>query len=184
MYKGIANKAESFDLYVSGKFGNKLRTWDTYHDLCMSNYHGTVTMRYVETDSKWCKYRVAREDINDVLADWRDQGASMIKVRFNESAPDDKLLIQGEIQEHPEHKYVLSYSHEQVPMREAMRNPESMLGREALWLLEGHLSKASMRNLKHIFATYPRAIVEFSCYDHMLGDIPDNNTIFWEVRNY
>ena len=184
MYKGIANKKDSYALYDVGELGNKLRSWPNYTALCKIHYSGTLTLRYAGTDSNWCKYRVAREDVNDLLVKWRDEGADMTKVKFSESAPDHHLVIQGEIQEHPEHKYVLSYSTKKVTMREAMRHPENMLGTKALYLLQEHFSLESMRNLKRLFATYPLAVVEFSTYDHMLGNIPENNTVFWEVRNY
>lgn len=184
MYKGIPDKKASFALYDAGEFGNKIRSWPSYHALCLVHYGGTLTMRYADVDSRWCEYNVRREDVNDVLAKWRDEGASITKVKFSETAPDDRLLIQGEIQESDQHKYVLSYSTKKTTMREAMKHPENMLGNEAIYLLQEHFSLESMRNLKRLFATWPNAIVEFSTYDHMLGDVPENNTVFWEVRNY
>jgi len=184
MYKGIADKQTSFALYEAGDFGNKLRSWRNYSQLRMIHFAGKLTMRYAGEGGQWCKYGVVREDVNELLVKWCDEGADLTKIKFNESAPDERLVIQGEIQEHPEHHYVLSYSTDQVTMREAMRNPKSMLGKKAIFLLQEHFSKESMRNLKRLFATWPRAIVEFSTYDHMLGDVPENNTVFWEVRNY
>ncbi len=184
MYKGIPDKQASFTLYDAGEFGNKIQSWPNYATLFESYYGGTLTMRYADGANSWCEYNVARKDVNAMLIKWRDLGADMYKVKFNESAPDDRLVIQGEIQEHPDHKYVLSYSTDKTTMRAAMRHPQHMLGNEAIYLLQKHFSKESMRNLKRLFATWPRAIVEFSTYDHMLGNIPENNTVFWEVRNY
>ncbi len=184
MYKGIPNKQASYALYEVGEFGNKLRSWSSYAKLCEVHFSGMLTMRYAGKAGSFCEYRVDREDVNDMLIKWRDEGAEITKVKFNESAPDDHLLIQGEIQQHSSKKYVLSYSTDKVTMREAMRNPQDMIGQKALFLLQEHFSKESMRNLKRLFATYDRAVVEFSTYDHFLGNLPENNTVFWEVRNY
>ena len=184
MYKGIPDKETSYALYDAGKFGNRLRGWQNYAALCRSEYYGQLTMRYAAADSKWCAYKVARKDVSDLMVKWRDEGANMTKIRFNESAPDDHLLIQGEIQEHSRNKYMLSYSTNKVTMREAMKHPKSTLGGNAIQVLQEHMALESMRNLRRLFATYPMAVVEFSVYDHNLGDVPDNNTVFWEVRNY
>ena len=38
-----------------------------------------------------------------------------------------------------------------------------------------------LMNLDDIF---PDSIIEFSAYNTQVGNIPNRNTIFWEVRNY
>jgi len=184
MYKGIPDKKTSYALYEAGEFGNQLRNWHNYNALCKSDFCGNVTMRYADKTNKWCAYNIARNDVCSLITQWVNEGADMYKVKFNESAPDDHLLIQGEIQELAGKKYILSYSTEKTNMRKAMEHPESLIGNEAIFLLQKYFSKESMRNLKRLFATYPLAIVEFSTYDHILGNVPENNTIFWEVRNY
>ena len=184
MIDQISTKENSFKLYEAGEFGNKLRTWHNVYELKEDEYQGTVTMRYASKYGKWCQYDVPQDMIRGILFDWEVEGADIRKIRFNESAPDDHLFIQGEIKEDPEYKYILNYSTAKVKMREAMQNPQELLGRDALHRVQEHLSLASMRNLKRLFATYPYAVIEFSTYDHFLGDTPKNNTIFWEVRNY
>ena len=42
----VETKRQAFALYHGGKFGNKLRTWDTVRDFVYSEYSGLVTMRY------------------------------------------------------------------------------------------------------------------------------------------
>lgn len=180
----ILNKAESYNLYEKGAFGNKLRIWNDIESLLQDSYDGTVTIRYIDGYNKWCQYNVKQNEINNLLDIFIRDGANIDKFRFNESAPDDCLIIQGEFCESNEYKYILSYSTDKVKMRDAMQYPNDLLGINAFHLMQKYLSKESMRNLKRLLATHPQAVIEFSVYDYFLGDIPENNTIFWEVRNY
>jgi len=180
----IFNKSESYNLYEKGAFGNKLRIWNNLESLLQDSYNGAVTIRYIDGYNKWCQYNVKQNELNNMLDTFVQDGANIDKFRFNESAPDNHLLIQGEFVEDVEYKYILSYSTDKVKMRDAMHYPNELLGINAFHLMQNYLSKKSMRNLKRLLATHPCAVIEFSVYDHFLGDIPENNTIFWEVRNY
>ena len=180
----VGSKEDSFKLYEQGEFGNKLQTWDNLGLLLSGDYDGEVTIRYASKYGKWCAYGVKQSDIRVELSRWEGEGADMSLTRFNESAPDNNLTVQGEFMEDSEHKYVLSYSTDKVKMRTAMRNPKELLGGKALHFMQEHLSKESYRNLKRLLLSYPCAVIEFSVYDHYLGDTPENNTVFWEVRNY
>lgn len=181
---GITNKEASYKLYERGEFGNKLRIWSTVDSLLMDSYSGTVTIRYSSKYGKWCAYEVEQGGIKTELAKWKNEGADLTLVRFNESAPDENLVMQGEFVADSDYKYILSYSTDKVKMREAMRLPRELLGVKALHFMQSHLSLESNRNLKRLLNTYPCAVVEFSVYNHFIGDTPANNTVFWEVRNY
>ena len=183
-YIKILNKELSYRLYEEGKLGNKLKTWKTLDALLLDNYVGNVTIRYAGGYNKWCQYNVTQEIILSALAKMQDEGANLSLIRFNESAPDDQLLIQGELTEDVDHKYILSYSTDKVPMREAMRLPKELLGRKALTFVLSHMSIKSRENMQRLLGLYPGAVIEFSTYGCLLGDIPGNNTVFWEVRNY
>lgn len=184
MYIKIISKEIGYNLYESGEFGNKLRTWKSLYSLQEDCYEGTVTMRYASKYGKWCEYDIPQDGINIILTIWEIEGADRNKVRFNESAPDKHLIIQGEFVEDKDYRYILSYSADKVKMRVAMEFPKELLGFKALYLLQKHLSFESMRNMRRLLNTYPNAVVEFSAYDHFLGSTPKNNTVFWEVRNY
>ncbi len=184
IYTKITSKEISYQLYENGEFGNKLNTWTDVDSVLSDGYDGTVTMRYASKYGKWCKYNIKQSEIREELSRWNDEGADLALVRFNESAPDNKLTIQGEFVVDSEYGYIFSYSTDKVKMREAMALPDELIGNEALNLLRGHLSIESNRNLKRLLDTYPAAVIELSVYDHFLGDIPGNNAVFWEVRNY
>jgi len=183
-YIKIVNKKLSYKLYEEGLFGNKLRTWKNLDELNLDEYIGNVTIRYAGQYDKWCKYNVKQVEIKSELRKMADEGADLTLVRFNESAPDDHLLIQGELVEDCDYKYILSYSTDKIPMREAMKRPKEILGAKALPILFGYMSLASKENTKRLLSLYPNAVIEFSVYDCLLGNIPENNTVFWEVRNY
>jgi len=180
----IINKEMSFKLYEAGEFGNKLRTWSNLDSLLLDNYCGNVTIRYASKYGKWCKYNVQQDRIKNELIKMEGDGADLTLIRFNESAPDDHLVIQGEIMEDGDYQYILCYSTDKITMREAMKHPKEMLGLPVINLLKKYLSKPSMDNIERLLSLYPYAVIEFSTYDHCLGNIPGNNTIFWEVRNY
>lgn len=184
MNNKIINKEMSFLLYDNGCFGNKLKTWNNADDVFADDYCGDVTMRYASKYGKWCKYNVPQKEIQAVVDLWRKDGADEQLIRYNESAPDDTLLIQGEFAEDVNHRYILSYSTDKVKMRTAMELPEELTGNQALDKIKNSLSLDSLYNMLRLLNTYKYAVVEFSTYDHYLGNCPGNNTIFWEVRNY
>lgn len=183
MYR-IRSKEDSYRLYQAGAFGNKLRTWDDLDTLLSDDYCGDVSMRYASGYGKWFGYSISQKDIRAELSRWLSEGADLGFVRFNETPPDDHLVFQGEIMTDIEYKYILSYSTDKVSLRAAMEYPTEALGDAAMRLIYQHLSKASIQNVKRLMGMYQHAVIEFSTYDHHLGDIPGNNTVFWEVRNY
>src|SRR5690349_9552973 len=68
------------------EFGNKIRTFPCHHDL--HDYHGLVTVRE-KTAGGFCRYLVPAQEAYHTYTD--------SKYTFNEAAPDEQLLLQGEI---------------------------------------------------------------------------------------
>lgn len=163
-------KADFYARYQRGEFGNRPRTWSDSEALRASGYDGSVTVRSKEAGGK-CRYRVpARE-------------AVAMDGTFNESMPDDLLLIQGEVVR-TEAGLQLSYSTVTgLTMREAMRSPIRAAGIAAEMLLRRYLWPASRDDLMELLETYD-AVVEFGAYSCAVGDCPRRNTVVWEVRNY
>ena len=73
----ITNKTEFFRLWQLGLLGNRPKSWLTVEDLAADPYTGTVTARSM--------YRVPKE-----------KAILMYGYKFNESPPDELLVIQGE----------------------------------------------------------------------------------------
>lgn len=108
----------------------------------------------------------------------------------NETAPDDRATLQGEIRRGAFgwEFFGAERSREDfgrmIRMRDALRVARSYQGLIVLFLLRKHLSPPSYDDLMELVDLFPDAVVEFSAYDRELGERRGRNTIIWEVRNY
>lgn len=181
----VRTKEEMYRLYYEGAFGNKLQTWTSYESLIASGYDGTVTMRYKgKHGGAWSSFNQKIEEIPLEIERWVRQGADPTLIQYNESAPDERLIFQGEVMRDLGF-YHLVYSFEKTKMNYAMRNnPLKTKGLHALCVLREYMSTNSYEDLMLLLDNYPDSVVEFSVYEMDLGCLPHRNTIFWEVRNY
>jgi hypothetical protein len=184
----IVNKGQMHMLYQTGRFGNKLRSWNHMHHFTLQVPADTTDrfcLRYRgDNPGRWSAYNLSRDDVFVAAEKWRTEGANPLLIAVNEVAPDDQLLIQGEIARSIRH-YDLMYSTKPgLRMNEIRLDPSYASGRTAVALLKRYLDPASYDDLQLLLDTYEDAVVEFSTYAVDLGDIPRRNTVFWEVRNY
>lgn len=170
----ISCKKKFFELYLAGRLGNKLRVFASPSELRESKYNGTVTARSTSEHDKTCLYRLS----------WQEAIHLPGHFCFNESAPDDQLLIQGEVMRTPGGLYLRYSTERSIPIRIAMRSAKTAQGLKADCILKHFLNTASYEDIKELLDTYSDAVVEFSTYVKDLGDLPNRNTIIWEVRNY
>jgi hypothetical protein len=174
----IPNKREFYRLWRAGLLGNRPRTWPTYEALLASGYVGTVTIRSVGAAGGKTRYRVPLAEVPEYLKTWVGTPT------FNESAPDDMLVIQGEVMR-SETGLVLAYdTTPDMPMNVARHQFRTAGPLYAKLLLDHHLSPASRDDLNAIWDLYPDAVIEFSTYSVKVGDQPHRNTLIWEVRDY
>ena len=170
----ITTKVENLAALAQGLLGNKLRHWSDWDALRLSGYGGDVTVRSRAVAGS-CTYSVPTA--------WTHQTAAP-DVYYNESAPDHRLILQGEVQRDTEH-LTLFYSTEQAKMRHALHNSgHHAQGIVAKELLKARLWPSSYDDLMELLDLYPDHIIEFSAYDVALGDCRHRNTVIWEVRNY
>lgn len=171
----IRNKRQFYRLWHAGLLGNRPRTWKNARELAGSSYSGLVTIRST-TDLNWAtRYRVP---VTEALAE-SAEGAT-----FNESMPDDNLVLQGEV---ARTWRGLELTWDDTPglgMKDAMKRSAKMLGARALCLLRAELWPSSLDDLWALLDLYPDAVIEFSAYDRAVGVLPHRNTIIWEVRDY
>jgi hypothetical protein len=164
--------------------------WDTLDDLQGSGYSGLVSVRYKQANSPYCRYLVPVSAVPLCIDEFSRQGASPSLFTFNESAPDDDLLIQGEvfrqnILDIAEHPPYLTYSSAKLPMRKALQqDSHHAYGIKALTILKHYLDPNSYADLEELWERFPSSVVEFSTYSRQLGIYPHRNTIIWEVRDY
>jgi hypothetical protein len=183
----IKRKSDMYRRYERGEFGNKLRTWSSVEELADSDYRGTVTLRYKASagGGGWCAYDVPLAQVAETRAQWVSEGADPKLVVANESAPDERLRVQGDVGASPQGGgLVFRYSTAKMKMRDAMKNSKHAYGAQANELLSEYLSPSSLEDVRELLALYPDAIVEFSAYEQMLGCSPGRNAVIWEVRDY
>lgn len=184
----VETKRQAFALYHGGRFGNKLRTWDTVRDFVYSGYSGPVTMRYkgTVTGKAWYAYNVNSKEVADRAKTWITQGADPMLIVVNESAPDERLILQGELI-HTHRGYCLIRRFDKVKMRVAMTlsgMDDEVVGITAIGTLRHVCTGSSFDDLMELCELYPDSVIEFSVYAMCLGNCRGRNTIVWEVRNY
>ena len=177
MAKQIKNKQESFDLYFRGCFGNRLKSWESYNNFISSAYSGFVTIRSKMGGGGFCAYNVNAKDVDSVIGD-----IDKTQLVFNESAPDDMLLIQGEVCRDI-CGLSMFYSIEPGKMRDCLKRGTQINGIVVNEFLKYFLLPNSLDDIFALLDIYD-GVVEFSAYDTIIGDCPNRNTIIWEIRNY
>lgn len=169
---------------MANKLGNRIRTFDTEQDLWESGYKGNVTVRYKEAGSPFCQYNVPWGRVSDWLARFVTIGAKRELFTFNESAPDQYMLTQGEFM-HGTDGYCLYTSEEPLPMRKALANSGRQYYRlQALGRLKAFCNPTSYDMILDLLDQYPDHVIEFSAYSRNVGLMPHHNTLIWEIRLY
>ncbi len=183
----ILNKSEYYHLYQQGFLGNKPLSWNSYADVLKSHWRGEVCIRNRRSSSQTI-YNIPFNELERVVKDLCRDGQNLRDLTFNQSLPDDKLLIQGEVIYSPIGRQIglnLNYSDAKKPMKISLRERELFAsGLDALLLLKKNLNSASFEDLQELFSIFPNSAIEFSAYSINIGNLPGRNTLIWEVRNY
>lgn len=204
----IIEKARFREMWLAGKFGNKPRHWQSYQEIIDAGYTGNVSFRIHTPDSKHTRYGVPVSCIPVTLDELTAAGVDPEQVWFNESAPDDRLVLQGEYFDGQIGPMLfdrcLDYSRAKTQMKTAMRLPlvpdepdwmrkiseycdlirSQTTGLQTEMLLKSVMNENSWEDFNELRLLYPGHIIEFSVYDHCVGDCPHRNTLIWEVRLY
>lgn len=181
----IKTKKQFYELYESGFFGNKPKTWRNLEEIEKSGYKGTLTIRSkVGMARKKVKYLVPVENVKKELEELKSLGFPESDFSFSQYVPDDKLTIQGELMLSDKGLYLL-YSQLKTQMNTALKEESKQAeGLQALFLLKKYLNPQSLEDLNALLELYPDSIIEFSAYECNLGNLKGRNTLIWEVRNY
>lgn len=172
----IRSKIEYYRLWRAGVLGNRPRTWATLEDLLKSGWPGPVTLRSTQVGFK-TKYDLSIKEAATCAS-------LTVGATFNESLPDDKLLIQGEAMR-GERGLELTYSIIRKPMKLALAEETRWAnGVVAKALLDHYLWPPSRDDFEALWDLYPDSVIEFGAYSIAVGDQPHRNTLIWEVRNY
>lgn len=174
----VASKRMSAELYRAGRFGNAPRIWDSPQALRESGYTGLVMPR----SSTRIKARTTRRMSADAALRLNPAG-----LYFQESAPDQLLIANGEIWDAPGGIYLDYSTKKGLSCRAAMelrpRERTQLCGLRARLQLRGWFDAQSHDLLWDLFTEFPGAVVEFGCYLRPVGPLR-TNVFFWEVRHF
>ena len=181
----IAAKKEYYSLSESNFFGNKSQTWNSIEEIINSKWKGKICIRSKKgIERARTPFALTLEETILKVQEFKKEGISAEELIFNESMPDEYLTIQGEVMRSTEN-YSLVYSTVKAPMNIAFQKERLFAkGLIALNLLKGNLCPSSYEGMQTIFDIFPDSVIEFSSYDINVGNIPNRNTVIWEVRNY
>jgi hypothetical protein len=174
----ITSKSESIRLLNAGRLGNHVRTWPSILAMRGSGYRGNVVIRSYKPSFATI-YNLPQEHLDAMLASLAGNGHALDTLYCNETCPDDRLILQGEIIGHS-----LTYSSARLPMKKALqvecRHAEGSACEAILrWAMNG----SSYEDFLSLREQRPDAVIEFGCYEICLGNVPDRNTLIWEVRD-
>ncbi|MEK6898248.1 MAG: hypothetical protein AABX28_02715 [Nanoarchaeota archaeon] len=183
----ILSKAENYALYEAGLFGNKALTWNSYEEILKSGWHGGICMRSKKgVARKEVRYNIPLEDVPKHIEQFNKIGISEEMISFNQSMPDEHLILQGEVMKY-EMEFYLAYTTIKEPMNKALaaetRYAEGFLAKK---LITENVTQESLYEFQKLFGLFPTSVVEFSAYAIPVGTLAhlNRNTVFWEVRNY
>ena len=184
----IKTKEEFYKAYEKGLFGNKVRTWGSYEELKNSGWKGGVCIRGQGIPRHLARYNIpinkVQKAIKEIDNHYKKRGTKRPKIKFNQAMPDEKLLIQGEVMRGTQGLYLL-YTTIKKPTNLAFAEEEIIEERiKAKMTLQRNLCPSSFSDLETLLDIYSESVIEFSTYSVNVGNIPNRNTVFWEVRNY
>lgn len=185
MPPSIRTKAESWQRFLAGDFGNKPRAWGSMEDMYASGYGGLVTVR-CRTMPSFGKvaYGVTIARAEEVIADvCQKDRFHRSDFAVNEAMPDDRLLIQGEICRHWDGFLRLTWGTAPGAVSTCPDTRESR-GSAAVQILRHFCDPASADWIFELLDTYDGHAVEFSAWSQRVGDLPGRNTVVWEVRKF
>jgi hypothetical protein len=183
--RSVNTKQQSYLLYLKGILGNKPLTWNSLDEIAKSGWKGLVCIRSKKGIARGkTEYNRTYEEAKQIVKQWISEGIRKEDITFNQSMPDESLVIQGEIMRLSGGLY-LHGSFVKKPMNQALAEKSfDVQGSAVLYLLNKHLFAQSLVDLYHLLDQFPDNAIEFSTYSIHVGDLPGRNTVFWEVRNY
>ena len=179
--KKILTKQENYALYEAGILGNKVLTWNSYAEILRSGWKGMVCIRSKKGIERGkMVYNIKIEDIPKYLENFGGEE----NVIFNQSMPDEHLIIQGEIMNDQKGIHLL-YTTIKKPMNLGLAEENRTVnGPAAEKILFHNLSEESYNEINRLLIEFPESVIEFSTYSVPVGNLPNRNTVIWEVRNY
>jgi hypothetical protein len=188
MKRRLDNKRAFYRLWHAGAFGNKIRAWSRPEEV-PQDFTGRIMLRAMNSPGGSALNRElpAREAVRV----WKEDRAAgrLPEWQGNETAPDDRAMLQGEILRDHEGLQVFATPRKAedvgklLRMRDVMPFARQYTGLAAVLLLRRYLDPASLETVEELLNEWPDHVIEFTAFDGPLGT-HNRNTIIWEVRAY
>lgn len=176
----IDNKTLMYEQMILGKFGNTHPIFLTYDDYVKSGLDLTknVCIRSMVPGGKF-EYNFPFSELQERLSKRKD------KIVISQVADgDNDRAIQGAVYRDPLEGLYLHYSYLQLDWRKALEQEGHHAYRtKAKIILEHYLDYPSLETIYRLLDEYPDHVIEFTTYNHSVGNL-GHNTIIWEVRLY
>lgn len=183
--KKIDSKKKSYLLYEGGFFGNKVLTWNSLQEIKESGWKNKICIRSRKGIARGkTKFDIPLEELDKNIKEMIEDGMKIEELFFNQSMPNESLTLQGEITLTEKGIYLL-YTLIKKPMNLGLKEQSlHAFGFKAKAILEHFLSPICLDEIYLLLNNFPESIIEFSTYSCPVGNLPNRNTVIWEVRNY
>lgn len=126
----------------------------------------------------------SRREMRSKLREMVKRGFKPSDLIIDEANDPNQVTANMEIMLTSRGLYVRA-SFERLRMRDALaKGTHHFFGLRASELVKHFMSPCSYTNLQRLLDLWPDHVVECTSHRVMVGDVPGNNTFFWEVRDY
>jgi hypothetical protein len=181
MLKPVTKKHQNYKNAMQGCYGNQPKYWSSLEELYKDNrYCDLITLRTLLGGGGPCLYDLP---VNQVETAAKSLNVPSKDIYYNESAPDNRVVLQGEY--YNRHDCLFAYSTVKEKMRSALKKEcINLYGLASKEVLRSYMTPSSYEDFQALLDLYPDHVVELSIYSVCLGNIRGRNTIVWEVRRY
>lgn len=179
----IKNKKQFYELAQKGLCGNTPRMWMDVDDyLDDKNAPREVGIRYTSVSDKRFVPRIGWYQLHLSKGILKNRSYIISEIPYTNAIDS----LQGELSWF-DGRWVLYYTHDMAPMREALKNSgKHVYGLQAINLIKGYCSASEFSQLMELFDRYTDGldypVIEFAVMRYPMGRL-NQCLVIWEIRN-
>jgi len=187
MWTPLTSKKAYVERWNRLALGNKLRSWSHFVDVPRSEESLRIMVRLTEPGKPLPLTDATHAQVAKFLSQSTYPDGAL---HFNECAPDDEVLFQGELMQGYLGRLEFRGCFPKLGTLQRMRDclegtcVNHMRGFEVTLMLRRYLSPAAYNDVEDLLEAYPDHVIELTAYLHELGWARGRNVIIWEVRDY
>ena len=188
----VLSKDQSVRLFKAGRFGNTIKTWESYQALLDSGFRKPITFRtrLKEGGNGPCEYNVPFEDWDWMMENWLNPfphsplynsipQLTKQDIYFNETMDDENSIFHAEVWD----GCYMMFSRSSGRSRHVLTNGSQQ---HVSWascplLLKDVMDSKSWQTYEWLQDEYPHHVIELTVYNRKVGT-NRMNTMFWEAR--